>query len=140
MIIETDLLYAYVKKQDWLKPVADKIINAIVDGKLGTVHASRMVLHELYYVSKTEGVPLDQYITRAASLTAIPNLSYHPTTVEIDLLALVLMKQYNVTSIFDAYHAATALNQEPDHTVVSTDHIYDQIPGITRIDPRDLQV
>ncbi len=61
MIIETDLLYAYVKKQDWLKPVADKIINAIVDGKLGTVHASRMVLHELYYVSKTEGVPLDQY-------------------------------------------------------------------------------
>lgn len=140
MIIETDLLYAYVKKQDWLKPVADKIINAIVDGKLGTVHASRMVLHELHYVSKTEGVPLDQYITRAASLTAIPNLSYHPTTMEIDLLALVLMKQYNVTSIFDAYHAATALNQEPDHTVLSTDHIYDQIPGITRIDPRDLQV
>lgn len=140
MIIETDLLYAYVKKQDWLKPVADKIINAIADGKLGTVHASRMVLHELYYVSKAEGIPLDQYITRAASLTAIPNLSYHPTTVEIDLLALVLMKQYNVTSIFDAYHAATALNQEPDHTVISTDHIYDQIPGITRIDPRNLQV
>lgn len=140
MIIETDLLYAYVKKQDWLKPVADKIINAIADGKLGTVHASRMVLHELYYVSKAESIPLDQYITRAASLTAIPNLSYHPTTVEIDLLALVLMKQYNVTSIFDAYHAATALNQEPDHTVISTDHIYDQIPGITRIDPRNLQV
>ena len=68
-----------------------------------------MVLHELYIVSKTEGIPLDQYITRAASLTAIPNLSYHPTTVEIDLLALALTKQYNVTSIFDAYHAATVL-------------------------------
>lgn len=140
MIIETDLLYAYVKKEDWLKPTADKIINAIVEGKLGTVHASRMVLHELYYVSKNEGVPLDEYIIRAASLTAIPNLSYHPTTVEIDLLALVLMKQYNVTSIFDAYHAATALNQEPDHTVISTDHIYDTIPGITRIDPRELHM
>ena len=140
MIIESDLMYAYVKKQDWLKPTADIIFNAIIEGKLGSVHVSRMVLHELYYVSKNEGVDLDEYIARAASLTAIPNLSFHPTTVEVDLLALVLMKQYKVTSIFDAYHAATALNQEPDHTVISTDHIYDNIPGITRIDPRNLQV
>ncbi len=140
MIIESDLMYAYVKKQDWLKPTADIIFNAIVEGKLGSVHVSRMVLHELYYVSKNEGIDLNEYITRAASLTAIPYLSFHPTTVEVDLLALVLMKQYKVTSIFDAYHAATALNQEPDHTVISTDHIYDNIPGITRIDPRNLQV
>ena len=140
MIIESDLLYAYVKKHDWLKPTAEKIINAIVEGKLGTVHASRMVLHELYYVSKNLGVDLDEFISKAASLTAIPNLSYHPTTVEIDLLALVLMKQYRVSSIFDAYHAATALNQEQDHTIISTDHIYDAIPGITRIDPRELEV
>lgn len=140
MIIESDLLYAYIKKHDWLKPTAEKIINAIVEGKLGTVHASRMVLHELYYVSKNLGVDLDEFISKAASLTAIPNLSYHPTTVEIDLLALVLMKQYRVSSIFDAYHAATALNQEQDHTIISTDHIYDAIPGITRIDPRELEV
>lgn len=38
------------------------------------------------------------------------------------------------------FNAATALNQEPDHPVISPDHVYDQIPGITRIDPRDLHV
>jgi len=42
------------------------------------VHASREVLHELYYVSMNEGVSLDEYITRAAAITAIDNLSLLP--------------------------------------------------------------
>jgi len=48
------------------------------------------------------------------------------------------MKQYNMTSIFDAYHAATALNMEPDRTLISTDKVFDKIPGMTRLDPREI--
>ena len=48
------------------------------------------------------------------------------------------MKQYKIESIFDAYYAATALNQVPDHTIISTDEVFDAIPGITRIDPQKL--
>lgn len=139
MIIETDMLYAYVKKKDWLKPIAVKLLNNIVSGKHGVVHASREVLHELYYVSMNEGIPLDEYITRAAAVTAIDNLEFHPTTHETDLLAFVIMKQYGISSLFDAYHAATALSVEDDHTIVSTDTVYDKIPGIKRVDPRDLE-
>lgn len=138
MMLETDLLYAYVKKTDWLKPKAVEIIHRIVDGELGVVHASREALHELYYVSMAEGVSLEDYIRRAASVTAIKNLEFHPTTAEVDLLAFALMRQYRVASLFDAYHAATALNQEPDHSIVSTDAVFDKIPGITRVDPREL--
>ena len=137
-MIETDLLYAYVKKDDWLKPVSKQIMSKIVQGDFGTTHASREALHELYYVSSHEGVTLDHYIARAAALTAIKNLEFHPTTHEIDLLALTLMKQYNMTSIFDAYHAATALNMEPDRTLISTDKVFDKIPGMTRLDPREI--
>ncbi|MGB9854848.1 MAG: type II toxin-antitoxin system VapC family toxin [Candidatus Bathyarchaeales archaeon] len=137
-MIETDVLYAYVKKDDWLKPAATRVISKIVNGELGTVYASRESLHEIYYVSKEEGVSLDELITRTAALTTIENLTFLETTYEIDLLALTIIRQYGISSIFDAYYAATALNQVPDHTIISTDTIFDAIPGIKRIDPREL--
>ncbi|MEM2960429.1 MAG: PIN domain-containing protein [Candidatus Bathyarchaeia archaeon] len=137
-MIETDVLYAYIKREDWLKPTAKKVISKVVRGDLGTVYASRESLHEIYYVSRAEGISIDDLITRFAALTALENLVFLETTYEIDLLALALMRQYNISSIFDAYHAATALNQVPDHTIISTDTIFDNIPGIKRIDPRGL--
>ena len=135
-MIETDILYAYVKNRDWLKPVADELISKIAGGGMGTVHASREVLHELYYVSIAEGVAIDEIISRFASLTAINNLVFLETTHEIDLLALTLMKQYRIGSIFDAYYAAATLNQDPDRTIISTDEVFDKVVGIKRIDPR----
>jgi hypothetical protein len=94
--------------------------------ELGIVYASRESLHELYYVSKKEGVSLDEYISRAAALTAIENLKFIETTYQIDLLALALMKQCKIESIFDAYYVAAALNQVPDHTIISTDEVFDR--------------
>jgi len=138
MMIETDILYAFVKKSDWLKPTAERVMWMIKEDKFGDVAASLEALHELYYVSMEEGVPLDEYITRVAALTSIDNFKFLPTTTEVDLLALTIMRQYKLTSIFDAYHAATALNQVSDHTIVSTDEVYNKIPGLTRIDPRTI--
>ena len=135
-MIETDMLYAYVKKDDWLKETARNLISRIIKGEFGQVLVPRECLHEIYYVSKEEGVSTDELINRAATLTAIQNLTFIDTTFEIDLLALVLIRQYGFTSIFDAYYAATALNQVEDHTIISTDKIFDCIPGQVRIDPR----
>lgn len=46
------------------------------------------------------------------------------------------MRQYGLTSIFDAYYAALALKLgEP---IVSTDTVFDKIPGIERLDPRKI--
>ena len=137
-MIETDVLYAFVKKSDWLKPTADKLMWMVKEGGLGKVYASREAFHELYYVSREEGVDVDGLLTRVAALTAIDNLVFLPTTVEVDLLALVLMKQYRLASIFDAYHAATALNQVEDHILVSTDEVFDRVPGLSRFDPREV--
>ena len=137
-MIETDMLYAFIKKEDWLKDTANNIISRIVKGEFGQVYTSRESLHEIYYVSKEEGISTDELIVRAAALTAIKNLAFLETTFEIDLLALVLMRQYGFTSIFDAYYAATALNQVEDHTIISTDKVFDCIPGLKRIDPRQI--
>lgn len=137
-MVETDILYAYVKKEDWLKKVARSIVLKIEKGEFETVYASREALHEMYYVSREEGVSVDEYISRVIALTNIKNLVFLETTHEIDLLALTLMKQYGLESIFDAYYAATALNQVPDHSIISTDTVFDRIPGIVRIDPREI--
>jgi predicted nucleic acid-binding protein len=86
-MIETDMLYAHVKSDDWLKPTAEKLMQRIARGDFGVVSTSREVLHELYYVSMEEGADLESYISRLAALTSIPNLSYLDTTSEIDILA-----------------------------------------------------
>ena len=138
MMIESDIVYAFIKKSDWLKPVASALIELIARGKLGVVYASREIFHELYYLSLEEGISAEDYLTRAVSLFSINNLVFLPTTPEIDLIAFSLMVHYKITSIFDAYYAATALNQVEDHVIISTDHVYDKVPGITRIDPRQL--
>jgi len=135
-MIEADILYAHVKRNDWLKPAADKLLRRIVRGDFGIVLTSREVLHELYYVSMEEGVTLESYISRLAALTALPNLKYIDTTSEIDILAATLMKQFKLTSIFDAYYAATALNAVPDHIIASTDEVFDKVTGVKRVDPR----
>ena len=138
MMIETDILYAFVKERDWLKPWAVKLIESIERGEWGIVYTSREVLHELYYVSQEEGVDLDEFIARVASLTGINNLVYLDTDYFTDILAFTLMRQYNLNSVFDAYYAATALRLVEDHIIISTDTVFDRIPGIKRIDPRKL--
>ena len=138
MMIETDMLYAHVKSEDWLKGTAENLMGRIARGELGVVSVSRESLHELYYVSMEEGVDLESHLSRVVALTSIPNLRYLDTTSEVDILAITLMRQFKVTSIFDAYVAATALNAVPDHTIISTDEIFDKVPGIKRKDPRTL--
>ena len=138
MMIETDTLYAHIKKDDWLKPTAEKLLQRMAQGEFGVVFTSREVLHELYYVSMEERVTLEDFISRLAALTALPNLKYLDTTTEIDMLAVTLMRQFKITSIFDAYYAATALNAVADHTIASTDEVFDKVTGITRIDPRSI--
>ena len=138
MMIESDMLYAHVKTDDWLKPTAEKLVRRIARGDFGVVFTSREVLHEIYYVSMEEGLALEAYISRLAALTALPNLKYLDTTSEIDILAATLMKQFKLSSIFDAYYAATALNAVPDHTIASTDETFDNVTGIKRVDPRTL--
>lgn len=138
LIIETDLLFSYIKKEDWLRPTAVKIIKNTANGEYGKVKATRECLHELYYVSNEAGAELDEIISRIGALTAIDNLNFIETTKDIDLVALTLMKQHELTSIFDAYHAATALEKDKDKLIISTDQVYDKIPDLKRKDPRKM--
>ncbi len=137
MLIETDVLVAHVKESDWLKRPSEAILEAAESGEL-SLCASSESLHELYYLGVKLRIDLETLLAKIASLLMIGGIEWLPSTAEVSLTALTLMAEYGLSSIFDAYYAATALLMDPDRTVVSTDAAYDSVPGLRRVDPRDL--
>ena len=140
MLIESDLIIAYIKKSDWLKPSADKIFQAIQTKHLENIQISTHVIHELYYVF-SDLAQLSTILSNAVKISTLDNITYVDTTREIMISALELISTYQISSVFDAIYAATALtNLVPDHVILSTDTAYDKIPGLKRIDPRELHI
>ncbi|MEM2962045.1 MAG: hypothetical protein QXY01_03405 [Candidatus Bathyarchaeia archaeon] len=93
------------------------------------------------FTTSSEYAPLSVVLADAAKVSAIRNLSFVDAGYSIYLTALSLLETYKMKSIFDAIYAATALsNKVLDHTIVSTDRLYDRIHGIKRIDPRQLSI
>ncbi|AWR94016.1 MULTISPECIES: type II toxin-antitoxin system VapC family toxin [Sulfolobaceae] len=137
MLIESDVLIAHLKTEDRLKEESEKLLLKIAKGELSVI-VSREAIHEIYYVLRNMNLSVQEILDKIGALKSIPNIEWIPTTIDIDLLALALMSQYNITSIFDAYHAATCLIYDKEKAIISTDHIYDKIPGIKRIDPKDI--
>ncbi|MCH4816507.1 PIN domain-containing protein [Saccharolobus shibatae] len=105
MMIKSDILLAHIKSEDRLKPVADTILLRIARGELNVI-VSREVLHELYYVLKNMNLSPQKILLKLGALKSIPNIEWVPTTVDTDLLALSLMSQYGISSIFDSYYVA----------------------------------
>jgi predicted nucleic acid-binding protein len=137
-MIETDILFSHIKEEDWLKEDAETILRHVAAGRFGEVRVSREAIHELYYLLARTGHRPADIVSKVGALTRIANLSWAPTTTDHDLLALSLVTTYGLSSIFDSYHAAACLLEDPEHEMVSTDDAYDRIPRITRIDPRKL--
>jgi predicted nucleic acid-binding protein len=109
-MVETDLLYAFIMQRGLVETSC---------GKHHFENQKRRILYSLRFTReltrdllcvKEVGISLDEVIARVAALTSIENLVFLDTAYEIDLLALALMRQYNLGSIFDAYYAATVLN------------------------------
>ena len=75
---------------------------------------------------------------KITALTMLKGIEWIPTTIETDLTALTLISEYGLTSIFNTYYAATNLLYDPDRIIESTNSVYDRIPGLSRVDPRDL--
>jgi hypothetical protein len=136
-MIETDILFSHIKDEDWLKEDAEMILRHVAAGRFGEVRVSREAIHQLYVLARTGHAPAD-ILSKVGALTRVANLSWASTTTDHDLLALSLVTTYGLSSIFDSYHAATCLLEDPEHKMVSTDDAYDRIPRITRIDPRKL--
>jgi predicted nucleic acid-binding protein len=132
-LIESDLLLAVIKKEDRLKPIAEKILEKIDSGELKGIYASTAVLQEVIFWFYNRQL-LSELEKAVNVLSHLRNVEWVPITPEICLTASLLINEYK-TSPFDAYHIATAIPR--DKTILSTEHIYNKIKGITRIEPTE---
>jgi predicted nucleic acid-binding protein len=133
ILIESDLLLAVIKKEDRLKTAAETIFEKIASGKLKGVHASTAAIQEVIFCFHNRQL-FSELSLAVNAIAHLRNIEWIPVTPEICLTASLLINE-NKLSPFDAYHAATAIPR--DKTVLSTEHAYDKIKGLTRIEPAE---
>lgn len=119
--IDTDVLFALLKPNDWLHDAALKAI------KTSGLYTSSLVFVELAVVVRRE---LNEAIsTRLPEVLPVPikvvNFSMNAFNKSSEL-----RDNYNL-GIFDAAHAATAL--ENDGSIISSDAAFDRVKELKRI-------
>ena len=126
MYLDTDIVLALIKDKDWLKKYIK--INKIKNPK-----TSVLTLIEAELVLAREFGRKDVFRINQIKNYKIKILSLDE---KIFNLSNKLLKQYNI-NIFDSLHAAFCLiNKEK---ILSTDHIFDVIENLERIDPREIK-
>jgi predicted nucleic acid-binding protein len=134
ILIESDLLLASIKREDRLKPIAKRILDGVNSGKLEGIYASVVTIQEIIFWFHNRQL-LGEMVMAVNALIHLKNVDWIKLTPDICLTASALMNEYKV-SPFDAYHAATAIFR--DKEIVSTEHVYDRIKGVKRVDPKEL--
>ena len=127
MYLDTDIVLALIKKDDWLKPFVNlkKISNPVISAAV--LIELELVINREYGKDKVEGL-----------IKEVKNLKIKSEPISSDVIykSAELMKKYNMTT-FDAIHASYCiLNKEK---ILSSDTIFDSIKDIKRIDPRELK-
>ncbi len=124
---------AAIKSEDRLKPAAEQILEKIDTGAIKGVYASTAAMQEIIFWLYNR--QLFRELSSAINiLSHLRNVEWVPLVPEVCLTASLLINEYKL-SPFDAYHAATAVSR--DKTILSTEHVYDKIKGVTRIEPVD---
>jgi len=134
ILIESDLLLASMKEGDRLKPIAKRILDRVDSGKLVGIYASVVTIQEIVFWLYNRQLFGDM-VRAVNALIHMKNVEWIELTPQICLTASALMNEYKV-SPFDAYHVATAISR--DKKIVSTEHVYDRIKGVERVDPKEL--
>ncbi len=127
MYIDSDLIFALLKPSDRHAFFAGGIISS-----KEPLYTSIVTLLELEIVVKRE---LSDYLSQHVLdlvYEKIPSLKILPLSKTNFSKSLELRIKFSL-GVFDSIHAAVALSK--DKKIVSTDHIFDKIPGLKRIKP-----
>ncbi|HID90490.1 TPA: PIN domain-containing protein [Candidatus Bathyarchaeota archaeon] len=120
-IIETDVIYAVMKREDPLKSRARLILR-----KARKLYCSSATLVEVLSVLKALG-EFESIAPKIGVLGNLPNIGFLPVTPEIaDKAARIHLKKQ--LTFFDSFYAATALAL--DATLVSSDTAFEGVPGL----------
>lgn len=120
-IIETDVIYAVMKREDSLKGLARLVLR-----KSRKLYCSSASLVEVLSVLKALG-KFESVASKVSLLGNFPNIEFLPVTPEIASKAASIHMEGQLT-FFDSFYAATALVL--DATLVSSDVAFEGVPGL----------
>ncbi|MFQ5950987.1 MAG: type II toxin-antitoxin system VapC family toxin [Candidatus Geothermarchaeales archaeon] len=120
-VVETDIVYAVMKRRDELKGVAKLIF-----GKSRKLFSSSVALVEVLSVLKALG-RFEAVAPKIKALGDLVNLEFLPLTPEMAEKAAGLHIEGRLT-FFDSFYAATALVL--GGTLVSSDEAFRDVPGL----------
>lgn len=129
MYLDTDIILALIKKEDWLKKYIN--IKKIKSPKTSVLN-----------VLETRLILLREYSRKDAidALNKIRNNKIKILEVNERIIekSQKLIEKYPSLNMFDAIHAASAIiNSEK---LLSTDSVFDVIEEVNKIDPRRLNI
>ena len=132
-LIDSDMILAYIKKDDRHSESAEKLFGKIIAGEL-EVYVSSSMLVEIAFVLKRNN-QLDLLSNVIKLIYKMPNISIIP--ISENIIETAHKNMMKDVGILDSIQAATALRY--DKKIISTDHIFDKIEGLKRIKPEEIE-
>lgn len=120
MYADTDFLLALIKKKDWLKESAEKILQM----HYGQIWTSTLTLLEILMVCHREKIPVYEALQTAMAMIEVRKIELDQ---DFCLKAAALASKTEGT-VFDMMHALACGND----TIISSDKIFDKL-GMKRI-------
>lgn len=115
---DTDFFVALLKKRDWLKPEAKRLVRRYA----GRIWTSPATLIELLLLSSELNIDPRRLVVDALQIAELRGGDFHPI-----LIAAHYVKESDV-NVFDALHAAFC-GTDP---IISSDKVFDRL-GLERI-------
>jgi len=127
MYLDTDVLLALLKEEDWLQ--ADVESATFDEPKTSIVTAVEIQLVMFDPWKRTDLATIHDEITGLG-------IDVCPLTSDVFRAGAELLPAYPELNVFDAIHVGHA--QTLDELLVSTDTLYPKIEDIENVDPRDM--
>lgn len=125
--LDTDVLLALLKAEDWLQSAADAATFESPKTSVVTAIEIQLVMFETWSRSELAGVG-ERIETEGIEL-----LSLTPEAIQA---GSALLPTYSGLNVFDAVHLGHAITL--DEPIVSTDTLYPKIDEVDNLDPREL--
>ncbi|MDZ7689410.1 MAG: PIN domain-containing protein [Halobacteriales archaeon] len=127
MYLDTDVILARIKDDDWLKSEVDR--DALTSPKTSAVTVVEVQL--VYFDERSRGVIADSRQEVSEEVERIL-----PLDTEVLEESSRLLREHDRLNVFDSLHLAHA--SVLDEPIVSTDTLYPEIEDVRSLDPREL--
>jgi predicted nucleic acid-binding protein len=129
--LDTNILLRHLRADDpVLSPKATAIIQAIEEGKLRARTSDLVVFEAVYTLNRSYRVPKDKIAENLLSLLQLPGILLPKKRRYHQVFAIYVGQNI---AFADAFHAVL-MEELGIKQVLSFDHEFDRLPGITRLE------